>query len=168
MSSLQLLIIFLCLSQAAAAPVVITGATGRTGAPLYNLLKKRGVEVRGFVRNSTKAKDLLECDKCNEAEGIFVGDIKDKSSMTKVMKGTGALVILTSSVPTCHRINSSFHCTFPKGAYPIDIDWVGAKNTLEAFAETAGVKPAVLVSTMGTTKPIEWGEGHVSFYKLNF
>lgn len=92
--------------------------------------------------------------------------------MTKVMTGAGTLVILTSSMPTCDHSSSSLHCTYPKGAYPIDIDWVGAKSTMEAFAETAGVKPVVLVSSMGTTKPDSFldlmGNGHVGFYKLNF
>jgi len=169
MASLRFLFTCLFLGQAAAAPIVVSGATGKTGSLTYNLLKKQGAEVRAFVRNVTKAKELLGCDKCDESEGIFAGDIREKNSMTKVMTGAGALVILTSSAPSC---DASFDCTYPVGAFPIDVDWVGARNTMEVFADTAGIKPVVLVSTMGTTTPDSaldmMGKGHGVFYKLNF
>jgi nucleoside-diphosphate-sugar epimerase len=152
-----------------AKPIVITGATGRTGTLLYNELKKQGKQVRGFVRSAKKARDKLGCDKCDESEGIFVGDIRDKTSMTKAMTGAGVLVMLTAS---------SFHCdpfplcTYSNGSYPLDIDWHGAKNTMEAFAETAGIKPVVYLSAMSTTEPDNMFDkidnGQSMFYKLNF
>merc|ERR1712232_533 len=92
--------IFLCLSGAVSIePVVVTGATGRTGALVYKALKAKGVPVRGFVRNATKAKELLGCSKCDASEGIFVGDITDAASLNAPMQGAGSLVIATSAVP---------------------------------------------------------------------
>jgi uncharacterized protein YbjT (DUF2867 family) len=143
---------------------VVTGATGRTGALTYNLLKKRGLPARALVRDADKARTTLGCDKCDETEGIFVGDITKPESMEAVMKGAGALVIITSAVPHCDPFPK---CDFPKGGSPIDIDWIGAKNQIQTLAKVAGEKPVVLVSTMGTTEPSD-GLGQISFYKLNF
>merc|ERR1719282_890853 len=62
-------------APAAAVEVLVTGATGGTGAALYLQLKARGVGVRAFVRNATKAREVLGCERCDASEGIFVGDI---------------------------------------------------------------------------------------------
>ena len=49
---------------------VVTGATGRTGALVYKLLKKDpGVSVRAVVRNRTKAQMKLGCGACADKEG---------------------------------------------------------------------------------------------------
>merc|ERR1711907_387495 len=84
---------------AALGTVVVTGATGRTGYQIYNLLKSHKQDVRAFVRNATKARDLLKCTKCDESEGIYVGDIKDRDSMKAVMNGAQALIVATSAAP---------------------------------------------------------------------
>jgi len=161
---------FCVLASALAAPVVVTGATGHTGLLVFKLLKSQGVEVRGLVRNATKAKDVLGCTKCDESEGIFEGDVTKPESMAKIMDGAGALVILTSAAPTC---NPYPKCTYSKGAFPIDIDWLGGKNQIEQFIKGAGgLKPIVLVSAAGTTEPDtdldKMGpDGQIGFYKLN-
>lgn len=159
------------LGQVAAldGPVVITGATGRTGALTYLLLKSRGVDVRGYVRNATKAKELLGCNKCDESEGIFVGDTTEPESLKAPMQGAGSLIIATSAWPVCHPFPN---CSYPKGDEPINVDWIGAKSQLAAFATaTHGEGMVVLISTMGTTTPDDKGPdslGDISFYKLNF
>jgi len=151
-------------------PVVVSGATGRTGALTYNLLKARGVPVRGLIRNASKARGLLDCTKCDESEGIFEGDLSKPESLVASMQGAGALVILTSASPICDPYPK---CHFPKGAEPVDVDWVGAKNQLEVFAKataSTGLGQVVLISTMGTTQPANEPDAfdHISFYKLNF
>lgn len=150
-------------------PVLVAGATGRTGALVYAQLKSKGIEVRAFVRNATKAREVLGCTKCDESEGIFVGDLTDPATMLAPIRGAKSLVIASSASPVCNPFPK---CTFPKGAFPIDVDWVGAKALLAAFAGSAGNKaPVVLVSTMGTTEPEEANDDvfqHISFYKLNF
>jgi nucleoside-diphosphate-sugar epimerase len=149
--------------------VVLTGATGRTGVLVYNLLKTRGVPVRAFVRNATKAKERLGCTKCDESEGIFVGDVTKPETMEGVMKGAGALVILTSAAPVC---NPFPNCNYTKGAYPVDIDFKGSQNQVAALIKGAGgIKPVILISSEGTTKPDGpldmMGNGHIDFFKLN-
>lgn len=155
---------------AATGPVVVTGATGKTGALVYKLLKEENIEVRALVRDASKAGEVLGCSKCDESEGIFVGDVTKPETLTGVMKGADSLVILTSAAPQCDATHKQ--CTYPKGAYPVDVDFHGGKNQVEAFAEANGNdKQVVLVSAMGTTTPDNYldlmGKGYISFYKLN-
>jgi len=168
----------LCLLAVASAwgsppTVVVTGATGRTGLLVYGLLKQSGINVRAFVRNATKARDLLECTKCDESEGIFEGDVTKKDSMTAVMKGATALAIATSASPHCKDFHDPKSCSYPEGAYPVDVDFHGGKAQIEVFAEgRAGTEgPVVLCSSMGTTEPTGFletlGNGHIGFFKLN-
>lgn len=154
----------------AKGPVVVTGATGRTGSLIYNLLKSKSHTVRGFVRNVSKARQLLGCSKCDESEGIYVGDVTQPATLVAPMQGAGSLAIVTSAAPIC---NPYPKCSFPQGAYPVDIDWIGAKAQLAAFAtatKDSGLGPVILVSTMGTTEPEAANDTfqHISFYKLNF
>lgn len=153
--------------QGPQGPVVITGATGKTGALAYNLARSRGISVRAFVRDVNKARQVLGCDRCDESEGIFVGDLSEPATLDAPMKDAAALVIATSALPTC---NPFPNCTYPAGGSPYEVDWIGAKAQLEAFAyATSGKGTVVLISTMGTTKP-EQGDlfEYISFYKLNF
>lgn len=156
-------------------PTVVTGATGHTGSIVYNLMRKRGHSVRALVRNVTKAKDLLGCSKCDESEGIFVGDITDASSMTKAMAGAASLMIVTAATPIVKVVNGTYHISFPKGGEPIDIDWHGAQNQLRTFAERTGALlpgMVVLMSTLGTERPDQktdkYFKDYQAFYKLNF
>jgi len=157
------------LSTAQSDTVIVTGATGRTGALVYGLLKKQGVNVRGLVRNVTKARELLGCTKCDETDGIFVGDVTKPESLTASMAGTTKLVIATSSIPIC---NPYPKCSYPAGGKPVDVDWNGGKAQVTAFATQAkGVGMVAMISSMGTTDPEGFLEkldnGHIGFYKLN-
>ncbi|CAE7194498.1 unnamed protein product, partial [Symbiodinium natans] len=156
--------------------VVVSGATGRTGLLVYKDLKASGkYEVRAFVRNATKAKDLLGCSSCNESEGIFVGDVSEPETMKAVMTGADTLVIATSSVPVCSG-SLPFpmkKCHYPKGGEPKIVDWLGTKAQVAAFASAGGsvaAKQVLYVSTMGTTTPDNFldklDKGFVSFYHL--
>eukprot|EP00746_Dinoflagellata_sp_MGD_P114937 gnl/MRDRNA2_/MRDRNA2_51225_c0_seq1.p1 gnl/MRDRNA2_/MRDRNA2_51225_c0~~gnl/MRDRNA2_/MRDRNA2_51225_c0_seq1.p1 ORF type:complete len:277 (-),score=57.28 gnl/MRDRNA2_/MRDRNA2_51225_c0_seq1:193-1023(-) len=149
--------------------VIVTGATGRTGSIVYGMLKQQGVNVRGLVRNVSKARELLACTKCDESEGIFVGDITKPETLVAPMAGTTTLVIATSAIPVCNPFPK---CHYPEGGLPIDVDWKGGKSQVEAFAEQAKGKGEVaMISSMGTTEPDGFLEkldnGHIGFYKLN-
>mmetsp|Transcript_15635 Transcript_15635/g.43735 ORF Transcript_15635/g.43735 Transcript_15635/m.43735 type:complete len:298 (+) Transcript_15635:91-984(+) len=153
--------------QAVVGPVLVTGATGRTGSLLYESLKSHGLEVKALVRNATKARERLSCGACGTEDGIFVGDVTDPSSMTASFHGVKQLVILTASYPL-KLPNGSYY--FPEGGYPKDIDWQGSNNQVRC-AHDAGVDHVLLVSSMGTTEPDSFldllGNGHDLFYKLN-
>lgn len=169
-----LLALFLAptLSAAQNDLVLVTGATGRTGSIVYKMLKSQNVPVRGLVRNVTKARDMLGCTKCDESEGIFVGDLTQPETLTASMLGTTKLVVATSAAPICTDPSSLSTCHYPKGALPVDIDWNGGKAQLTAFATQAKGKGFVaMISSMGTTEPDGFLEkldnGHIGFYKLN-
>jgi hypothetical protein len=160
--------------EAAETPtVLVTGATGKTGALLYAWLKEKHVPVRAFVRNATKAREVLGCSKCDESEGIFVGDVTKKETMLPAMKGVDALAVATSAVPHCTGGKAGPpECTYPKGGYPIDVDFHGGRAQVDAFAaETKGQGTVVMCSSMGTTDPDSFlekiGNGHIGFFKLN-
>jgi len=152
--------------------VVVTGATGKTGVLAYRMLKERGATVRAFVRNASKARELLGCTACDPSEGVFLGDVKDKASLEPAVKGADTLVVVTSAFPICkHGAGGPPQCYYPEGAYPVDVDFHGGKAQITAFAEANPKGRVVLVSTMGTTNPESFtekmGNGHIGFYKLN-
>nr|KJB36702.1 hypothetical protein B456_006G171900 [Gossypium raimondii] len=140
-------------SMADLSTVLVTGAAGRTGQIVYKKLKERSDQfvVRGFVR-TPESKETI-----GGADDVFVGDIRDTTSLVPAMQGIDALIILTSAVP---RMKPGFDPTkggrpefyFEDGAYPEQVDWIGQKNQIDV-AEEAGVKQIVLVGSMGGTNP---------------
>jgi len=162
------------LSFAEGRTIVVTGATGRTGSSVYLALKSQGIDVRALVRDSQKAHDRLGCDKCDESEGIFVGDIKDPSSMSGIMQGADGLVITTAPAYKCTLPDIYVGCTYFEGAEPYNISWLGVRNQVSAFASSSGPSAAdrhvVLMSNTLTTQPDNFldkvGDGHGCFYGL--
>lgn len=131
----------------------------------YLLLKEMGINVRGVVRNVTKAREVLGCSKCDASDGIFVGDITDQESLAPAMNGADALVIATGRT---------------KKANPKDILFDGVKKQVGAFLTSPGPLPqdrsVALISMMETTLPDTfwnkliahfWGGWLVGFYSLN-
>jgi len=152
------------LVQAANRTVVVTGATGRSGSLTYLLLKQAGVNVRGLVRNTTKARQLLGCTKCDESDGIFVGDITNPTSLSPAMTGADGLVIATGR---------------GDGSAAKEILFDGVANQVAAFLGSPGPKPqerhVALISMQFTTLPDTlmnkllahlWGGWDVGFYSL--
>lgn len=132
------------------------------------LLKKSGVNVRGLVRNVSKARQYLGCSKCDESEGIFVGDITNQASLVSVMKGADSLVITTGRVAG-ERDDQGTK----------DILFDGVKNQVSAFLSSPGLAPqerhVMMISMMETTlldtfwnKILAklWGGWDVGFYSL--
>jgi len=161
----------LCLASASDV-VVVSGATGRTGSLIYKALKEQNVNVRGFIRNVTKARERLGCVACDASEGIFVGDVTDPSTLIAPMVGAHSLIIATGAPLVCPDVTDFSKCYYPSGDLPIDVDFNGGKNQLDALAEaTHGSGHVVLISSMGTTVPDspldKFGNGQILFYKLN-
>jgi len=139
---------------------------------IYKALQEQNFNVRGFVRNVTKARERLGCVACDASEGIFVGDVTDPSTLTAPMVGAGSLIIATGAPLVCPDDTNLTKCYYPSGDLPIDVDFNGGKNQLAAIAEaTRGSGHVVLISSMGTTVPDsigdELGNGQILFYKLN-
>jgi len=167
-------LLFVLLAVAESRTVVVTGATGRTGSSVYLALKEQGVDVRALVRSTSKAHDRLGCDKCDESEGIFVGDVKDAATMAGVMEGADGLVITTAPAYKCTLPDIYVGCKYYDGAAPKDISWLGVRNQVSAFASSSGPALAdrhvVLMSNTLTTQPDNFldkvGNGHGCFYGL--
>jgi hypothetical protein len=155
-------------AQGAVRTVVVTGATGRSGSLIYLDLKTRGVNVRGLVRNTSKAREYLGCNKCDESEGIFVGDITKPDTLSPAMTGADGLVIATGRVEKC-KVNCATK----------EILFDGVANQVSAFLGSPGPKPqdrhVSLISMQFTTLPDTilnkiiahlWGGWDVGFYSL--
>ena len=132
--------------------VLVTGATGRTGALVLKKLRQEPdkFEAIGLARSQNKVEELF-----GSTEGFVISDIKDKSSLNSAMNGYDALVILTSAVPqmiTPPSPGQRPEFEFAPGGLPEEVDWLGQKNQIDA-AQQAGVKHIVLVGSMGGTNP---------------
>jgi len=174
-------VVVACLSISAAAvanrTVVVIGATGRTGSMVYKEMQAKGLQVRAVVRNATKAKALLGCTKCDESEGIFVGDIKDVKSLGPAMTGADAVVISISCDQKCVI---PFDCHFLPGEDPKTIIYEGTQNVVTALASSKGPalkdRQVLTISMANTEKPPSfffdliaklWGGFDVGFFNLN-
>lgn len=172
---IRLIFLVVCFNAALSLTVTITGATGHTGSMVYLALKEQNVTVRGLVRNATKAKSVLKCDKCDESEGIFVGDVSKPETLKAAMSGADSLVIATGPAFHCKIPSIYVGCHFYPGAEPKTMSWIAVKNQVSVFA--AGKQPALskrhvmLLSNDLTTVPdnfldkIDNGQG--CFWSLN-
>ena len=89
------------------------------GQIVYKILKERSDQfvARGLIRTPESK------EKIGGSDDVFVGDIRDASSLVPAMQGIDALIILTSAVP---RMKPGFDPTkggrpefyFEDGAYP--------------------------------------------------
>lgn len=148
--------------------VLVTGAGGRTGGMLFNLLRNDdSFSVSGLVRDVKRASDSL-----GTSQGLLTGDITKPDTLPSVMEGRDALVILTSAMPLMkppaeEGAPPTFY--FAEGAMPEQVDWIGQRNQIDA-AKAAGVKHVVVVGSMGMTDenhPLNRvGNGNILRYKL--
>ncbi|KAJ8600256.1 hypothetical protein CTAYLR_002007 [Chrysophaeum taylorii] len=148
--------------------VLVTGAGGRTGSLVFENLKKESArfEPLGLAR-SKKAKRVLAKKGASDNE-IVSGDVSDREGLVKAMRGCEAVVLCTSAVPAIkpwsivkvlfkkqilRRADAGRpEFKFPQKGTPEEVDWIGAKNQIDAAVE-AGVKKFIFVSSMGGTDP---------------
>lgn len=124
-----------------AAPILVTGATGRTGRLVYHELRSKKVPVRAFVRNQTKAREVLGCKVCDKTEGIFVGDVVVAESFMDAIWDVRGIIITTTGDMT-HEDTGKV--SFPETR---EIDMWGTYLQVFAAGEAAkksGVRPFVL------------------------
>jgi len=148
--------------------VLVTGATGRTGALVVETLRQSPqiFEVLGFARSPAKVQE-----KFGSTQGFYIGDITDPSTIEPALVGCQSLVILTSSVPKMKKQpepGERPEFEFIPGGMPEVIDYQGQKNQIDG-AVKAGVQHIVLVGSMGGTNenhPLNrLGNGNVLIWK---
>ncbi|NJL55567.1 SDR family oxidoreductase [bacterium] len=130
--------------------VLVTGATGRTGALVVQKLRQRPEQfrARGFARSAQKASDLF-----GTTADIYIGDIAEPDTLQPAFQGCDALVILTSAIPQMKappEPGQRPEFVYPDGGTPEQVDYHGQVNQIDA-AKAAGVQHIVLVGSMGGT-----------------
>ncbi|MFL2597311.1 MAG: polysaccharide biosynthesis protein [Flavobacteriaceae bacterium] len=126
--------------------LLITGGTGSFGNAFLKGAVQNDLysEIRIFSRDEKKQDDLrkaLDSDKVK----FYIGDVRDKESVLKVVKGVDYIfhAAALKQVPSCEF--------FPIEAVKTNI--LGTNNVLSA-AEEFGIKKAVVLSTDKAAYPI--------------
>ncbi|HSB91985.1 MAG TPA: NAD-dependent epimerase/dehydratase family protein [Flavitalea sp.] len=120
---------------------LITGASGYLGNQLAHALADSGSEVVALVR-SDAAKALLQHPNIT----IFPGDVVDRGSLTRAMKGCSQVYHMAAKVGAWGKDVSSF--------YRVNVEGTG--NVLESALET-GIEKVVFTSTSGVIGPSDNG-----------
>jgi uncharacterized protein YbjT (DUF2867 family) len=111
------------------APVLVVGATGRTGRLIVGLLLERGVSVRALVRDAARGEEVLPSQVPR-----FVADVRRVETLIEPMSGVGAVIIATYG--STERNNSAEI-----------VDYHGTRNLIEQAA-AADVELVVFISTI--------------------
>jgi uncharacterized protein YbjT (DUF2867 family) len=143
--------------------VLITGAAGKTGSlVVQKLIGSTTFSPVALVRTKKSASKLFKLGL--REDQVVVADIKEKKSLQSAFDGIHACVLCTSATPKINFFSlikvfilklfgkaARPTFTFPNGD-PYDVDWLGARNQIDA-AKSAGVKQFVFLSSMGGTQP---------------
>lgn len=145
--------------------VLVTGAAGRTGAlAIKKLLSLPYIDPVGLVKSKKSVKSLLKAG-LNKNQVVLADVTKDDTTLDAAFKGVDSVILATSAVPKIKlwslikililklfRKQARPEFYFPKGGDPYNVDWIGAKNQIDA-AKRNGVKRFIFVSSMGGTQP---------------
>ncbi|MGQ9918694.1 MAG: hopanoid-associated sugar epimerase [Bryobacteraceae bacterium] len=121
-------------------PALVTGASGFLGWHVAQVLLRRGIPVRAFVRHPERVTDL-------DAERVS-GDLRDPDSVRRATEGCG----LVFHVAADYRL----WVRRPGEMYESNV--TGTRNVLEA-ARRAGVERIVYTSTVGCIGFVKDGFG---------
>src|SRR6056300_1255753 len=126
--------------------LLITGGTGSFGTAFLKkaVANNEFSEIRIFSRDEKKQDDLRKTLNSEKVK-FYIGDVRDKESVSKVVKGVDYIfhAAALKQVPSCEF--------FPIEAVKTNI--LGTNNVLSA-AEEFGVKKAVVLSTDKAAYPI--------------
>jgi uncharacterized protein YbjT (DUF2867 family) len=144
--------------------VVVTGATGRLGSKLYFELQRNEQvsEVRAIVRTREKARSILGCNRCDETEGIYIGDITNPNGIDCAMEdGKVTSLAIASGV-------SPYGNEDEQRAVEFD----GVVNSVRSLVMNSNnnksLLKVVLCSSMGTTEVLPPSAfGNILHWKLN-
>ena len=135
--------------------ILVTGGTGFIGSHLSELLVEMGFSVKVFDRyNINNDWGWLENSKYKQEIDVVLGDIRDFDSVTKAMKGCGAVFHLAALIGIPYSYIS------PK-AY-IETNIIGTYNVLES-AKNHSIDDVLVTSTSetyGTAQYVPIDENH--------
>ena len=127
------------------SPILITGGTGSFGKTiLRELLESSDREVRVLSRDEEK-QDALRNDLRDPRVRFFIGDIRDRASVDRAVRGVGAIfhAAALKQVPSCEF--------FPLEAVRTNV--MGSENVIRSAIEH-GVESVVCLSTDKAVYPI--------------
>jgi len=116
---------------------VILGATGNTGSVVAHKLLDQGRKVRVVGRDSKKLAPLA-----SRGAEVFTGDVLDAGAMSKAFAGAKAVYALVPPVMTSLDLRAHQE---------------QVTDSIAKALETAGVKHAVTLSSVGADKPDKTG-----------
>jgi dihydroflavonol-4-reductase len=116
------------------AVAFLTGATGFIGSNLTRALINKGYEIRILLRKKAVTRNVQGLP-----VEIFYGDILDKDSLLKGMKGADYVF----------HVAALFTFWYPSRDFIYKVNIEGTKNVMECAMKT-GVKRVVYTSTAGT------------------
>mmetsp|Transcript_26807 Transcript_26807/g.37794 ORF Transcript_26807/g.37794 Transcript_26807/m.37794 type:complete len:325 (-) Transcript_26807:43-1017(-) len=162
----------------AQSKVLVTGAGGRTGKLVFNLLiKEPKFYPTALVRTESSAKQLIKSSHCG-LEQVVVCDVTQlnvdaENGLPEGLDNTDSMIICTSAVPFLSKKSliqavlkvplnilrkkkaldfRTLRFKFKKGQYPEKVDYEGQKAQID-LAKKLGIKHVVIVSSMGGTDP---------------
>jgi len=142
--------------------VLVMGATGRTGSLLYKELRNRGQDVRAFVRDAEKARDVLGCTACDESEGIYIGDVTDPQTLMHAM-ADGFVTTLAVAIGAGPQSSPEVQKAVEFDSLVSSVRALGLSAT-----DGEGSLRVVFCSSMGTeTTPAPKWAGDILHWKLN-
>jgi len=112
----------------------VAGATGQTGRRIVKQLLDRGIEVRAFVRDEVKAREILP-----EGVDLVTGDVLQVQTLKDALKGCTVVFCATGAKPSIDPTQ------------PYLVDFEGTKNLVNA-AKAEGVEQFVLVTSLCVSK----------------
>jgi len=145
--------------------VIVTGAAGKTGSLVFKkLLNSSFYNPLGLVRTKKTLKRLLKFNGAKD-ENVALGDVTSVEAIEKSFIGADSVILCTSAVPKIKlwsllkvlvlklfgkKASPEFY--FCANGDPFTVDWLGAKNQIDA-AKKAGIKHFVFLSSMGGSQP---------------
>ena len=123
--------------------VLVTGATGYIGTRICEALAAQGHEVHALYRSEARAAPL----RSKEGIHLFKGDILDRDSIRKAVRGTDAVIHVAAFAKPWAPDRQLF--------YRINVE--GARIVFEE-AHRADAGRVVFTSTAGTISPSENGQ----------
>ena len=115
-------------------PVLVVGATGRTGRLIVGRLAERRVLVRALVRDAAKGREVLPPDVPR-----FLADVRSAETLAEPMAGVRSVII--AACGSAQHDNSA-----------VIVDYHGTRNVIQQAA-AADVDLVVFISTIYASHP---------------
>lgn len=116
--------------------VLVTGGTGFIGSHTAKALKEAGHQVRLLVRSENKAKSIFE-KLGSEIDEIIIGDVTDKTVVTRAVTGCDAVIHTAAMVSTAKKDAAQMYETNVHGT-----------KLVIASSIAAGIKKIIYVSSV--------------------